>query len=716
MRRLMLALALPAGVWGQAMSMPPAQGPAAGAASAKKPAEAAPARAAAKEPAYPMLHTVQFPKWIGSQLPNGLKLYLVEDHELPVVQGYVIVRAGSVFDPAERPGLAHLTLELMRSGGTRGKRAAEWDEALDGMGARVEVVFSETTGGFSFSAPRQSTGELLRAIAAMLAEPAFRVEKLEVAKAIGRSTLIRRPDDSDEAALRLAQSVLYGRDSAYGRPETEAGIAQLQRSDVTQFHGRYYVPANTALAIQGDFDPAALQAEIEKLFGGWTAAQGRAAELPKAAAAPAGTYVAPARSLLRARLLLGQVGSDMRDRDSAVWEVLAEVLGGTRRSRLMEHVRSPVPGDTLEVGAEWMPKVDYPGILRIGGSCSEPALSAMVEGIQNEIKRLATAPVTEEELRVARDAALAKVALGMDTKAKRLSMALAGEIAGLPAGFAAQYQAAIAAVTRADVDRVAKTLDPAHLTLLAIGDTEDIQRQLKGAGRTATILESAARTQKPQAAPPDAQAVERGRQLMARAQQAAGGAEKVAALKDATRIATFDYGVLAGGGRQVFTQRWLAPSHFREETGVARYAIYTNGVGGFVTDGITSNSLSGALYDQVHAELLKFYPRLLLGDTVPGRTIFAVDGDTVEIREGSRTARLVFDEGGLPSEMLLETSSTKGLPIAVEEILEDFRVVDGLKMPFRIRILHNGQPATLVTVQELKVNSGLKIEDLIKRQ
>jgi hypothetical protein len=49
-------------------------------------------------------------------------------------------------------------------------------------------------------------------------------------------------------------------------------------------------------------------------------------------------------------------------------------------------------------------------------------------------------------------------------------------------------------------------------------------------------------------------------------------------------------------------------------------------------------------------------------------------------------------------------------------VLEDFRVVSGIKMPFRARILHNGQQVTVVTVQELKVNSGLKIEDMIKRQ
>jgi hypothetical protein len=88
----------------------------------------------------------------------------------------------------------------------------------------------------------------------------------------------------------------------------------------------------------------------------------------------------------------------------------------------------------------------------------------------------------------------------------------------------------------------------------------------------------------------------------------------------------------------------------------------------------------------------------------------------VEIREGAQSARLVFDRNGLPAEILYETSSVSGMPVVVEEVLEDFRPVSGVKMPFRVRVLHNGRQTSLVSVQELKVNSGLKIEDMTKRQ
>ena len=200
--------------------------------------------------------------------------------------------------------------------------------------------------------------------------------------------------------------------------------------------------------------------------------------------------------------------------------------------------------------------------------------------------------------------------------------------------------------------------------------------------------------------------------MPARTQPACGGAEKVVEMKDATRTATIDRGGAARSGRQVRTEQWLMPRHFREETGAARYTIYTNGTGGVVTDGVHCNPLRGALDDQVHAELFGFNRRVRLGDVVPERTVFGVDGDAVEVREGTQSTR----QGGLRSEILYETTSNNGLPVVVEEVLEDFRVGGWRQMPFRVQILNNGQPAAVVTVHELKVNSGLKVEDRAKRQ
>jgi zinc protease len=683
--------------------------------TAPKPEPSA-ARPAPKEPVYPPLHSIEPPKMTAVALPNGLKLYLVEDHELPMVQGLAVVRAGSVFDPVGKEGLAELTIELARKGGTRGHSGQDWDTALDRMSGRVDTILGPTVGGLSFWAPRENAGSVLQAVAAMLAEPALRLEKLEVAKAERRAELMRRNNESSEAALREFVLAAFGPASPYGREQTEASVAGIEQVDVAGFYRHYFFPANTSLAIQGDFDSAAMQATLAKLFGEWHAPGGGPVEVPKSAgaAAPA-AYVLPARSLLRAYLSVGQTGPALGNADSAAWEVLAEILGGTRRARLLQQVHSPVPADTLEIGAQWLARIDHPGVLSIAAVCGEAGFTAVLGGVETEVRRLQTAPVTEDELRIAKDAALAKLALAQDTKGKRLSESLLAVTTGYPPDFLARYQASVAAVTRADVDRVAKTLDPARFTIVAIGDAEDLARQLKAMGRTASRLNPPVK-EAPPAAAPTAEAVARGRQFMTRAQLASGAADPESALRDASRTAHFDMGVLAGGGRQVLTQSWIAPNVMRQQSTGTSLADFTNGQAGWVSDGVRSGALAGADLEQVQGTLFRWYPRILLGDRVPGRTLFAVADDAVEIREGERRETLVLDDGGLPRELLYWTTSTQGLPIAVEELYEDFRPVGGVKLPFRVRILHNGEAAGLVTVQEQTLNSGLKVEELAKRQ
>jgi hypothetical protein len=247
-----------------------------------------------------------------------------------------------------------------------------------------------------------------------------------------------------------------------------------------------------------------------------------------------------------------------------------------------------------------------------------------------------------------------------------------------------------------------------------VGDAQDLRRQMQSAGITAAIVEP-----EPAPGPPPASAaadVESGRQLMARALQASGGASAIAALKDVSRASAMDLSAIAGGGQRQLLETWIAPDQFRQDvSGALRFIAYTNGQGGWGSDGVGSGPLTPGSFDQLARQWFLWYPRLLSGDAFPGRTIAAVGPDAVEIREGTRSAILVFDAAGLPSKLLYEVPRAGGRAIAVEEDLLDFRAVSGVQFPFRIRTFHNGRPAALVTVRDLKVNSGLRLEELTKR-
>ena len=105
-----------------------------------------------KDLKYPALRPIQVPDVDTFTLPNGMKLYLLEDRELPLVNGTALVRTGNLFDPRDKVGLASLTGSVMRSGGTHARTPVQIDEQLENIAASVESGIGESSGSVSFSA------------------------------------------------------------------------------------------------------------------------------------------------------------------------------------------------------------------------------------------------------------------------------------------------------------------------------------------------------------------------------------------------------------------------------------------------------------------------------------------------------------------------------------------------------------------------------------
>src|SRR5262249_33933835 len=149
-----------------------------------------------KELKYPALQAIQVPNIQTFTLANGLKLCLLEDHELPLVDGMALVRAGKVFDPADKVGLSALTGVLMRSGGAGGRTAEQLDDQLDNIAAPLEVRVGDTQTSAVFSALKENADEVLGVFSLILTAPAFLQDKIEPVKNQLRNTVARRNEDS----------------------------------------------------------------------------------------------------------------------------------------------------------------------------------------------------------------------------------------------------------------------------------------------------------------------------------------------------------------------------------------------------------------------------------------------------------------------------------------------------------------------------------------
>jgi len=667
---------------------------------------------------YPPLRPIQIPKVDVSTLPNGMKLYLLEDHELPLVNGTALVRTGNLFDPADKVGLATITGMVLRSGGTKEKTGDQIDEELENIAASVESSIGETSGTVRFSALKENTDAVLLLFRDLLTAPEFRQDKVALAKTQLRSSISRRNDDAHAISQREFADIVYGRNTPYGwRMEYET-VDRITRDDMVGFYKRYYFPANIMLAVRGDFSTGDMKAKLEHLFAGWTVQQSPVPPFPKVDAKPApGIFVAAKDDVTQTFFAIGQLGGVFRDKDYPALEVMADILGGGFQSRLFRKVRTDL-GYAYSISANWGANYDHPGLFEVAGSTRGVTTVEAIKVIDDEIGRIRTAEVGDAELKLAKDTALNSFVFAFDTKAKTLGRLITYEYYGYPKDFIDQYQKALAAVTRADVLRVAKQyLKPAELTVVAVGTPQDLQ-PLASLGAPVTAIDLKIPEPKAVVAAADPASLAKGKQLLERAQRAAGGADKLAAVKDATQICDYQAEATSGGLKAKQTNIWLAPGSFRQQSQLPFGLViaYWDGKVGGMIQGQNRVPLVGPQLKQIQGEAFRWWPSLLLSDRNPDRTVNAVGDDTVEIadKKGNQV-KLTFDDKGLPQKLAYQLVAMQGAPASVENTFGDIKEVDGIKLPFKITISQNGRRAAEITVQEYKLNQGLTPDDIEKK-
>jgi zinc protease len=666
---------------------------------------------------YPPLHAVAVPNVETVTLPNGMKLYLLEDHELPLVHGAARIRTGNLFDPPEKIGLATLTGMVLRTGGTRTRTGEQLDEELENVAASVESNIDESFGSVGFSCLKENSGEVLAAFHDVLTQPEFRQDKLDLARTEMSGGIARRNDEPQGIAEREFTNTVYSKNTPYGWQEEYDTINRVTRTDMVNFYRRYFFPANTMLAVWGDFSAAEMKARLEKLFADWTAEQPPVPAFPPVAAKPApGIYQASKSDVTQTFFSMGQLGGVFKDKDYPALEIMADILGGGFQSRLFRKVRTEM-GDAYEIDAEWAANYDHPGLFFISGSTKSVSTVETLQAILEEVERIRSTEVSEEELKTAKDSALNSLVFAFDTKAKTLGRVLNYEYYGYPRDFIQQYQRAIETVTRADVRRVAKQyLAPADFTIVAVGNPEQFGQPLSKLGRPVTFIDLTIPEPKKEAVHPDAASLASGREILARAQRAVGGADGLAAVKDYTATLDDRFDPRAGRPDGSETDRWLAPSHLRQDSrdSSGPVSTYCDGKLGWFSTTRGSGPLKGATLRELRNEVFHVYFSLLLVGAEAN--VVAIDDRTVEISAGDQIVRLVIDPAsGLPRQLLYDSPQLNGPPQWMEEEYSDFHEVKGIQVPFHVTYHQGGKYLAESTVSQFQINTGLQLEELERR-
>src|SRR5262249_4845740 len=178
----------------------------------------------------------------------------------------------------------------------------------------------------------------------------------------------------------------------------------------------------------------------------------------------------------------GHLGGILKDKYYPALEVMGDILGGGFPSRLFQRVRTKL-GYAYSISGNWGATYDHPGLFEISGSTKSLSTAETFAAVKEEIERLRTAEVSDQELKTAKETVENSFVFNFDTRSKTLSRMLTYEYYGYPKDFIFQYQKAIAAVTKADVLRVAKQyLHPQDMVMVAVGNPKNFGKPLDTLG------------------------------------------------------------------------------------------------------------------------------------------------------------------------------------------------------------------------------------------
>ncbi len=666
---------------------------------------------------YPPLPKFDIPKPEIVKLDNGLQLFLLEDHELPLITIDAIVRTGSNYEPADKAGLADIFGQVLRDGGTARMSPDELDEFLANRAATIETGMGGDSGSATLDCLEEDFDDVLGVFRDILREPAFAEDKVELAEVQARTAIARRNDDVGSITSREFRRLIYGPDSALGRMMEYSTVAAITRDDLVAWHRRWYRPENVMLGVTGDFEARAMKAKIEKAFGDWKG--GKAAALP---AVPyreepnPGIYFVEKSDVTQANIRIGHLGIERDNPDFYAVEVMNEVFGGGFSGRLINSIRTD-KGLAYSVGGGIGSGYLRPGVFQVRMQTASKNLTTAIKAVESEIGRIISEPPSAEELKRAKEAILNSFVFNFASRRQILNQQMTFAYFGLPVNWLDSYRSNIDKVTAADVARVAKEyVHPDRLTLLVVGKSADFDAPLSTLGPVHTLDISI--PPPPEAGPEvasGAESVASGRAIFARAVEKLGGAEPSSYRGFASEA---NMSLEVQGQTIPLKQKvvLVLPDRLRADMSgpMGNQTIVLDGDSGFVAGGGRVQDLPApAIAEQresLHHDLLFLVshadsPELEIAGSAGSAEVGGERCDVVAVSyAGKRYDLCVAGDGRVLRESYQGKNPITRAPGQVEVTFSDYREVDGFLVPFGETQTVDGQKTLSITIESYDVN------------
>jgi zinc protease len=420
-------------------------------------------------------------------LQNGMTIFLQEDHELPFINGFIMIRGGSRDEPADKTGLTDLYAESWRTSGTADMTGDKMDDILEAKAAKIETSGDTESTSLSWSSFKQDFDQVFGMATSLLLHPEFRAEKLALAKQQEETGIIRRNDNPEEIAEREAELLAYGKNSPYARVPQFATVDAVTLPDLTAWHDRTVTPNNMILGISGDFDTAEMEAKLRAAFEPLPhGADFETAKTTFPGPTP-GVYLAQKSDVNQSNVWIVGLGTERSNPDYYALSVMNTVFSGGFGSRLFQDVRTRL-GLAYSVEGAYGASYDHPGLFFVAAGTKSESTVAATQAMLQQIGELKTVPPTAVELQNAKDQVLNSWVFHFDSPGKILRQQATLAFFGYPSDFIEKYRDGIEKVTAADVTRVAnKYIDPSKLAILVVGNESQFGTPLSTLGPVKTL-------------------------------------------------------------------------------------------------------------------------------------------------------------------------------------------------------------------------------------
>ena len=718
------------------------------------PSERAPRPLAARE--------VTFPPYEVRTLANGLQVIAVLHHEQPAVSMRLLVRAGSVQDPAGKVGVASLTAALLDQGTTT-KSAEQIADQIDFIGGALGTGSGPDLSFVNAVVMKDSFGVGLDLIADVARNPAFALEEIDRQKQQTISSLQVNFQDPDYIANVLFDRLVYGF-HPYGLPNngTPDTLAGLTRGDLQAYHRRYFVPNNMILAIVGDVTSEEAFAGAERVFGAWPRADVVTEKIIEPPPSTRRIVIVDKPDAVQTEIRVGQLAIPRKHPDYMAWDLAVKILGGEGANRLHRVLRSE-RGLTYGASADTEARKqagDYVAETDTRTDTTGEALRLMID----EFAKLPRDRVFERELSDAQAYLSGSFPLTIETPNDIATQVLNVVFYDLPVAEIGTFPQRVQAVTPDDIQRVSRQyIRTDRLSIVLVGNAAAFIPQLRQVGfsefdvipiaqlnlmsatlkkeapraeagregpprimsgsrpgtpldtaRTFTVREAAYQSPAAQSALTDGRATD----LLKRVIDARGGLDPLRKVRTVVANAETTFQMERGSLSSATKTYVVYPDKFRVDAavnGVETTLVYNAGAG-WEKNPSGVRDLPPPMRDEMTASVRRDTIPMLVAaadGTLNSRVLpeEGRDGRTFRVLEISGAqlppVKLYIDARNFIARQAFSVAGPDGRPVLGEEAFSDYRPVNGVMVPFKAEVFRLGNVILSRVLKDVAFNSAL---------